>query len=383
MVKKSLPLVLIILLLCTSLTAFAAEDPQNSIANNKVKFQLMNNNLLDTNKKISDLNTQIDKLKKDINKNNADIDKNNKQIETEKAHMEKLMAEVNSKQAVANRRIRAMYINGYNENIIGSLLLSKSFSDAVSRFEAVKKVINFDKKVFSDLSEKKQKLNESIKTLDVKSAELQKLKDNNDTSLKKMDDDKAKLQDLAKQFEEQKQNAAQLIKENEEKLIAHAVSVIDSNTSSIGDLKTALMTLNGLLPQLNTDSVKDKAKSYIGTGNKKLSELVARDNKANGNGAVTFKATYVMNSTAYCGGTITAMGTKPIRDPAGMSTIAVDPSVIPLGTVVYIAGYGYAICSDTGGAIKGNIIDLYMNTEAECYAWGRRTVTLNIVDYPN
>jgi peptidoglycan hydrolase CwlO-like protein/3D (Asp-Asp-Asp) domain-containing protein len=381
-VKKSLPLILVILLLCTSITAFGAEDPQSTIANNKVKFQQMNNNLLDTNKKISDLNTQIDKLKKDISKNNTAIDKNNKQIETEKAHMEQLLKEVNDKQAVANRRIRAMYINGYNENIIGSLLLSKSFSDAVSRFEAVKKVINFDKKVFSDLSEKKKNLNESIKTLDVKGAELQKLKDNNDTSLKQLDEDKTKLQDLAKQFEEQKQNAAQLIKENEERLIAHAISVIDSNTSRISDMKNALMTLNSLLPQLSTDSVKQTATSYIGSGNKKLTEMIARDSNANGNEAVTFKATYVMNATAYSGGTLTAMGLKPIRDPAGLSTIAVDPSVIPLGTKVYIAGYGYAICSDTGGAIKGNIIDLYMSTEAECYAWGRRTVTLNIVAYP-
>ena len=89
-----------------------------------------------------------------------------------------------------------------------------------------------------------------------------------------------------------------------------------------------------------------------------------------------------MNATAYTGGTFTAMGLRPIRDSSGMSTIAVDPSVIPLGTKVYIPGYGNAICSDTGGLIKGNIIDLYMNSEAESLNWGRRTVTLSIIAYP-
>ena len=68
----------------------------------------------------------------------------------------------------------------------------------------------------------------------------------------------------------------------------------------------------------------------------------------------------------------------PIRNLSGISTIAVDASVIPLGTKVYIPGYGNAICSDTGGLIKGNIIDLYMNSKSESLNWGRRTVTLYI-----
>lgn len=59
--------------------------------------------------------------------------------------------------------------------------------------------------------------------------------------------------------------------------------------------------------------------------------------------------------------------------------IAVDPSVIPLGTRVYIPGYGNAVAADTGGAIVGNKIDLCFNTRAEALAWGRRTVTITIL----
>ena len=56
---------------------------------------------------------------------------------------------------------------------------------------------------------------------------------------------------------------------------------------------------------------------------------------------------------------ITSTGARAERDPNGYSTIAVDPRVIPLGTKLYVDGYGYAIAEDIGGAIKGNHIDLY------------------------
>ena len=65
---------------------------------------------------------------------------------------------------------------------------------------------------------------------------------------------------------------------------------------------------------------------------------------------------------------------------ATRGVIAVDPRVIPLGTHVYVPGYGYAVAADTGGAIKGNRIDLCYDTYDEAIRWGRRTVTIVILD---
>ncbi|MEO5632363.1 3D domain-containing protein [Gaiella sp.] len=64
--------------------------------------------------------------------------------------------------------------------------------------------------------------------------------------------------------------------------------------------------------------------------------------------------------------------------PVGVGVIAVDPSVIPLGTRVFVPGYGPAVAADVGTAIKGNIIDLWMPSTAQARAWGRRTVTITI-----
>lgn len=75
----------------------------------------------------------------------------------------------------------------------------------------------------------------------------------------------------------------------------------------------------------------------------------------------------------------TAIGTMCKRNPDGYSTIAVDPRVIPLGTKVYVEGYGLAIAEDVGGAIKGNKIDVYLNTYSEAVKWGRKSVKVYIL----
>lgn len=81
----------------------------------------------------------------------------------------------------------------------------------------------------------------------------------------------------------------------------------------------------------------------------------------------------VVKAYSYTGGGRTAMGTQ-----ARVGEIAVDPSVIPLGTNVYIEGVGPRRAEDTGGNIKGNTIDIYMNTQSECISWGVRYVTIYI-----
>ena len=64
--------------------------------------------------------------------------------------------------------------------------------------------------------------------------------------------------------------------------------------------------------------------------------------------------------------------------PAGLGTVAVDASVIPLGTVLTIPGYGRGVAADTGGAIRGAVIDLWFPTVEQARAWGRRVVTIEV-----
>lgn len=101
-----------------------------------------------------------------------------------------------------------------------------------------------------------------------------------------------------------------------------------------------------------------------------------------GGGNINYKRKLNCVATAYSNHSNTATGRTPVRNEGGLSTIAVDPSVIPLGSKVYVDGYGYAVASDTGGAIKGNKVDVYLNSSSECNNWGRKSVNVLLVAYP-
>ncbi|OIU71928.1 3D domain-containing protein [Rossellomorea aquimaris] len=84
--------------------------------------------------------------------------------------------------------------------------------------------------------------------------------------------------------------------------------------------------------------------------------------------------------TAHCEGCIgiTKTGVDLIANPDAR-VIAVDPDIIPLGSKVYIEGYGYARAEDTGGAIKGNRIDIYMQHEEDALEYGVRDVKVKVI----
>ena len=91
---------------------------------------------------------------------------------------------------------------------------------------------------------------------------------------------------------------------------------------------------------------------------------------------LTAQHAMAMVATAYTAGCAGCSGITAIGRPAGHGIVAVDPGVIPLGTRLFIPGYGLAIAGDTGGAIHGNRIDLGFNSLRDAMLFGRREVTV-------
>jgi peptidoglycan DL-endopeptidase CwlO len=81
-----------------------------------------------------------------------------------------------------------------------------------------------------------------------------------------------------------------------------------------------------------------------------------------------------VSSTGYC-----LRGTTATGIPVAWGVIATDPSFIPLGTRMFVSGYGEGVAADTGSAVKGAVIDLWFPTCGQAIAWGRRTVTITLL----
>jgi 3D (Asp-Asp-Asp) domain-containing protein len=99
---------------------------------------------------------------------------------------------------------------------------------------------------------------------------------------------------------------------------------------------------------------------------------------------VPYSTVYQVKCTAYhaingIGRTYTNSGRKAVRNPDGYSTIAVDTNLIPLGTKLFVQGYGFAIAADTGSAIKGKIIDVFFDTLGEVNSWGVKYENLYVL----
>lgn len=126
------------------------------------------------------------------------------------------------------------------------------------------------------------------------------------------------------------------------------------------------------------EAQKQKQQQVQQTSTKTVDNSEAATSADNVSGSKTLTMSATAYSTEANGmGTYSATGINLKQHP---SCVAVDPSVIPLGSIIWVSGYGVSVAGDTGTAIKGNIIDLHFATVAQSMAWGRRTVTVKILN---
>ncbi|MGM1492155.1 cell wall-binding protein EntB [Bacillus cereus group sp. BceL244] len=161
-----------------------------------------------------------------------------------------------------------------------------------------------------------------------------------------------KVQEIAKAKEEEKAQEIAKAKE-EEKTREIAKAKEEEKAREIAKAK-------------EEERAKEASKNNIQSAKRELTVV-----------ATAYTADPSENGT-YGGRVLTAMGHDLTANP-NMRIIAVDPKVIPLGSKVWVEGYGEAIAGDTGSAIKGNRIDVLMGSKSKAMNWGRQTVKVKIL----
>ncbi|NMD72180.1 DUF348 domain-containing protein [Bacillus sp. DNRA2] len=168
---------------------------------------------------------------------------------------------------------------------------------------------------------------------------------------------------ITKQDNNLSQGTEQVVQEGQQGITKRTYEVVFENGKEV---------VRNILSEIK---LKDKIDKVVAVGTMSLAQQISRG-QASGQ-------EFIVNSTAYtascngCSGT-TATGIN-LRANPNVKVIAVDPSIIPLGTKVYVEGYGYAVAADTGSAIKGYKIDIFIPSKAEAYRWGVRKVKIRIL----
>ncbi|MDA1609784.1 cell wall-binding protein EntB [Bacillus cereus] len=170
--------------------------------------------------------------------------------------------------------------------------------------------------------------------------------------------EEAKAQEIAKAKEEAK--AREIAKAKEEaKAREIAKAKEEAKAREIAKAKEEAKAREAL-------KAKEESKNNVQSAKRELTVV-----------ATAYTADPSENGT-YGGRVLTAMGHDLTANP-NMRIIAVDPKVIPLGSKVWVEGYGEAIAGDTGSAIKGNRIDVLMGSKSKGMNWGRQTVKVKIL----
>lgn len=382
--KLTLFSLIVVLFISFINTNFAYATPQDKINESLKKYQTLDSEILELNSKIESLDIEIDKTTLKLKENNQAISDIKNQIEINESKLKQTKEEIEKAQIVLDNRVRTMYKTNMSSNILVSVITSKNITDLFSRVQAISKILSTDKEILSDINNKKNELDLTIKNLNTKNSELATLKNIIEEDLKTIENKKSEQEKYLEQLNSEKESAFAIIEENEKILIFDSLAIANSSSASTSELQNAIDSLKSYIPLLNSSKIINMARDGISNAESRINELNKPivDNSADiATGTIgNVVKTLTMESTAYYGHGTTALGLKPVRNPNGLSTIAVDPNVIPLGTKVYVSGYGLAIAADTGGAIKGNIIDVFLNSYEECYSWGRRQVTVQILE---
>jgi uncharacterized protein YabE (DUF348 family) len=160
-------------------------------------------------------------------------------------------------------------------------------------------------------------------------------------------------------------------RKSDETLLRGTVKVINSGKEGLQRKIWEKVYKNGVMMEkrlLASNVLQEPVDRVVQVG---TMQVVSR-----GGNNLRFSRAYDMVATAYTHtGYNTSTGIRPY-----VGVVAVDPSVIPMGSRLYVEGYGYGRAMDKGSAIKGNRIDVFMDTQSQALSWGRRSVKVYLLE---
>ncbi|EPM8100694.1 3D domain-containing protein [Enterococcus faecalis] len=391
-VKKLIPFLTTMMLINFGLPVAAAAESLDSLqekeAQAKQSGELISKEI---NSALDDVNAkyaEIERLK-------TQISKAEETLKTSKEEIEKTEKNISRRKEAVGDRMKDIQLNG-DQRTWQALLDAENLSDFFNRAYAMTVLQNFEREKIESLTSEKEKLaalqekventqttlkqNEEklqveASSMNNKVSELKEKMANNEELLAQISTDKQKEQQrLVSEkaaAEAQKKRVAETAKAEAAKKQAAAAAKLEAEAAEESSSQASSSSTS-------TESSSTKSSSSASSSeSSSTTESTTDESSTPGTGS---GRVLQMESTAYSwreagASNLSATGIDLSKQS---NVIAVDPSVIPLGSLVKVSGYGFAIAGDTGGAIQGNIIDVHFDSVEQCIAWGRRQVTVEI-----
>ncbi|MGO3007125.1 MAG: 3D domain-containing protein [Lactococcus cremoris] len=270
------------------------------------------------------------------------------------------------------KQMRAMQANGGGTlSYIDIVASSKNLSDMVMRLTNLHVVLTAESDQAKSLIEKE----ESLKTMKVK------LEESQETLVKNQNDYQGQVDALQSNISGLKDKISsnkQLLSEMQAKAAAEQKARDEALAKSVADVKAkaAAKAATKAEQEKTKDSSSSESNNSVSTQTPADTNSNTTTNNNNSSSTTSGGRTLNVEATAYALNGITATGIDLSKNPI---CIAVDPSVIPLNSLVEVPGYGIAIAGDTGGAIVGNIIDVHFPSNDQAIAWGRKNIQITVL----
>ncbi|MEN2465112.1 3D domain-containing protein [Ornithinibacillus sp. JPR2-1] len=381
-------------------THVLADDKKDDLQEIKKQREQIQENLSGAEKQISTIMSEIDNLNKEISDVEEEISKKQLVIdETEDklhntvdeiAQLQKEIQELDENIAKRHKlledRISSYQKSGGHISYLEVLFGAQSFSDFISRITMVNTITKSDSDLIAQLEadmkavEEKQllslnkldHLNELKLEQEKALAEVQEQKQHNEQRKNSLESKQIELLAKIENLKSEDNSLASMESKVREQ-IAAAKAKAEAEAKARAEAEAKAKAEEEAAAKAEEEAKKESAEREQKNSNKDTNEDTLNQ---------VSEKTLTVTATAYtanckgCSGT-THTGIDLIANP-DTKVIAVDPSVIPLGSVVYVEGYGYAIAGDIGSAIKGNKIDVFVPTRAEALKWGVRRVKVTI-----
>lgn len=355
---------------------------------------------------LNQLEAKISTALSDINQNQLtiavleqEIDGINKEQARLQEDIQKQKAIVEERKAIMRNRLVSIQVTNYTKTSLLQLLEAESISDFMNRFWVVQQLFESENSHVNKAVSEIDKLEEMEKILAANQVALVTKKASVDERQNLMSsgiaDLQATLADNRMAFDQLQARQ----KEEAEKQVAAAVQVSQASSVASSQTDSSLTGSQVVAAEPATSSSSQKESSQVSSkpvdsstssnssstssgqaSSQESSQLKPPTESADSSQEMSGVKTLTVTATAYSYneanlGFYTAMGIDLRVNPM---VVAVDPSVIPLGSIVEVPGYGVAIAGDTGGAIKGNKIDLHYENLTTAHNYGRQTITIKV-----